>query len=480
MSLGTTEIQKILPNQFDPVNHYYPRVLNAHPNPLVRHFFSMSLERIALRYCHLNPHVQYEYLLTILKTPAPHLRWAGCDLMHVTNALGHRQMVVIETNSSPSGQKSMPLLHEDNEYNGYRTVIESLLTVIARSKTKGVLAVLYDKNPMEASGYAHTLADLSGETVYLVPFETSSMTENPPRVWFNDGQLMIRVGDDELPIRYAHRYVTQKPWNRIPVRAKTALLNPIVGCLAGGRNKALAAKAYDWYNAQTRPYGLMIHTPHTEWDVHHSEIPRWVERMGGYAVIKVPYSNAGQGVYTITSDAELQAFLAEEQVYERYIVQSLIGHYKWSSGQSDSERLFHVGTVPNKHGNIFVADMRMMVCATRDGWRPVSMYARRSRVPISSTVPENSWETLGTNLSGKDGDGKWLTDSGRLLLMDERDFNRLGLSLDEIIEAFVQTVLSVQAINQLAGSLLTQKKDLKRRAFYGMCNDQELMKEIIR
>ena len=63
--------------------------------------------------------------------------------------------------------------------------------------------------------------------------------------------------------------------------------------------------------------------------------------------------------------------------------------------------------------------------------------------------------------------------------MDERDFNRLGLSLDEIIEAFVQTVLSVQAINHLAGSLLTQKKDLKRRTFYGMCNDQELMKEIL-
>lgn len=62
--------------------------------------------------------------------------------------------------------------------------------------------------------------------------------------------------------------------------------------------------------------------------------------------------------------------------------------------------------------------------------------------------------------------------------MDERDFNRLGLSLDEIIEAFVQTVLSVLSINDLAKSLLNQKKELKRKMFAGMCNDQELMKEI--
>lgn len=85
---------------------------------------------------------------------------------------------------------------------------------------------------------------------------------------------------------------------------------------------------------------------------------------------------------------------------------------------------------------------------------------------------------MGTNLSGKLDNGVWTTDSNRLLLMDERDFNRLGLSLDEIIEAFVQTVLSVLAINQLAGTLINQKKELKRRMFAGMCNDQELLREI--
>ena len=478
MGLDTTTIQPVLPGNFDPVNHYYPRVMNAHLNPLVRHFFSMTLERIALRYCHLNPHVQYDYLLSRLKQPAQHLPWAGCDLMHVTNAFGHRQMVVIETNSSPSGQKSMPLLNEDDEYNGYKKIIEPLVPHLQRSKKKGGLAVLYDKNPMEASGYAATLADMMKETVWLVPFESTILKDERPHAWFENGELFIRVESEVKCIRYAHRYVTQKPWNRIPVRTKTRLQNPIVGCLAGGRNKALAAKAYDWYNAQIAEHGLRINTPTTIWDVHFSEVPRWVEKMGGYAVIKVPYSNAGQGVYTITNTDELEAFKRSEFTYERYVVQSLIGHYNWSSGIDDSEKLFHVGTIPNKRGEIFVADLRMMVCSTMNGWRPVAMYARRAREPITKIAPQNSWSVLGTNLSGKLENGVWTTDSSRLLLMDERDFNRLGLSLDEIIEAFVQTVLSVLSINQLAGTLLNQKKELKRRIFSGLCNDAELLREI--
>ncbi len=478
MALDTNVIQPVLPGSFDPVNHYYPRVLNAHLNPLVRHFFSMTLERIVLRYCHLNPHVQYDYLLDLLKQSGPHLRWAGCDLMHVTNAFGHRQMVVIETNSSPSGQKSMPLLNEEDEYNGYRRIIEPLVPQLRRTHKKGGLAVLYDKNPMEASGYAGAMADLLQETVWLVPFESAILNESDPNAWFENGELFIRVDGEVKPIRYAHRYVTQKPWNRIPVRSKTRLLNPIIGCLAGGRNKALAAKAYDWYNAQIAPHGLSINTPTTIWDVHFSEVPRWVEKMGGYAVIKVPYSNAGQGVYTITNAEELEAFKQSEVTYERYVVQSLIGHYHWSSGVDDTDKLFHVGTVPNKKGQIFVADLRMMVCSTPSGWRPVAMYARRAREPISAATPKNSWGVLGTNLSGKAKNGVWTTDSSRLLLMDERDFNRLGLSLDEIIEAFVQTVLSVLSINHLAGTLLNQKKELKRRVFSGLCNDSELIKEL--
>ncbi len=39
-------------------------------------------------------------------------------------------------------------------------------------------------------------------------------------------------------VRAAIRYVTQKPWNRIPPITRTLIYNPVLACLAGGRNKA--------------------------------------------------------------------------------------------------------------------------------------------------------------------------------------------------------------------------------------------------
>lgn len=39
-------------------------------------------------------------------------------------------------------------------------------------------------------------------------------------------------------------------------------------------------------------------------------------------------------------------------------------------------------------------------------------------------------------------EGMFSSESERLLLVDKRDFNTLGLGLDNLIEAYVQTVLS--------------------------------------
>ena len=59
------------------------------------------------------------------------------------------------------------------------------------------------------------------------------------------------------------------------------------------------AKAYDIYNSTMEGTGLNINVPETIWDVSKTEIPLWVHKMGGHAVVKVPYSNAGQGVYLV-------------------------------------------------------------------------------------------------------------------------------------------------------------------------------------
>ena len=101
--------------------------MNAQIHPLVAYFFNLSRERIILRYCHLHPTVSDEVLRKLLSYRPTHFHWAGSDLFTVTNSHGTRQSIIIETNSCPSGQKSMPLLQDTDEYGGYRKVIVLLL-----------------------------------------------------------------------------------------------------------------------------------------------------------------------------------------------------------------------------------------------------------------------------------------------------------------------------------------------------------------
>ncbi|MDF1662692.1 MAG: hypothetical protein P1V97_13025, partial [Planctomycetota bacterium] len=264
------------PGSFEITEHFYPRVLNAQVHPLVQYFLSLTADQIIERYCHLRPTVFPEIIGEILKKRMKHFNWGGADLFHTTTKQGNRRLVVIETNSSPSGQKSMPLLSESSELAGYKTLLErAFLPLIAKKTANGGLAVLYDKNEMETRGYAATLAELTGEPVYLVPFFQHD-PEPPVRFVGSDRHMEIKSPEGKwVPIRGALRYVTQKPWNRIPVMTKTVLFNPILVCLAGGRNKLLAAKAYDFYNADLRTTGLAIRTPETIWDVSVQEVPLW-------------------------------------------------------------------------------------------------------------------------------------------------------------------------------------------------------------
>ena len=474
----------IEPDSFDPSNHFYSKVLNAQIHPLVRYFMGLKNEQIVERYRHLNPQVDAERLRVLFANETKYLKWAGCDLMHVTTETGRRRMVVIETNSCPSGQKSMPLFEEFQEEGGYRLLIESSFSGLAKQRktAPGGLAVMYDKNFMEASGYAAAMANAFREPVWLAPLLEND--PNPP-VTFPGGHMHVRDQDGEWhPIRACMRYVTQKPWTRIPIHSKTQILNPIAVCLAGGRNKMLAAKAYEFFNRQqdSERSGLSITVPETHRDVSLAEVPLWVRSFGGRAVVKVPYSNAGQGVYTITSDEELESFMGQEHRYDRFIVQSLIGNYSWSSDSEGQGRLYHVGTVPNKRGQIYVADVRMMVAAGPQGFRPLALYARQARASLSDGLDENtsSWDMLGTNLSIRNDDGSWGSDTNRLMLMDRKDFNRLGVGLDGLIEAYVQTVLSITAIDELTKSLFTKKNRFRKKLFGSLNEDPTLIAEILK
>ena len=483
---GPYNAKIVQPDSFDTEKHFYPRVLNAQLHPMVHSFMKLNNDTIVMRYTHLHPKVNRTVLKQLLNTSPKSFQWAGCDLFNVTNYNGVRQMIVIETNSCPSGQKSFPQNDTTNS-DGYHMLMKDCFQLNVDRLTAdqllpaGALAVVYDKNPMEASGYAEAMADTFNEKVYMVQFYEDD--EDPP-VKFVDGVMQIRDKQQGwLPIRAAFRYVTQRPWCRIPVTTRTYVLNPVVACLAGGRNKMAADKAYELFNKEIAyPAGLAIRTPETIRDVNKSEIPMWIQSMGGHAVVKNPYSNAGQGVYTITSDAELAAFMSEDHRYEKFIVQSLVGNSTWSSkrsGGNQSHIYFHTGTLPNKKGETFVTDLRMMIIGTAHGYQPVALYARRALNPLVETLTpaDDSWAMLGTNLSIKKVDGEWSSETERLMMMDMKDFNRLGLGMDDLIDAYIQTVMAAAAIDKLADRLMEDGK-FDFSLYKSLNSDDSLLKEI--
>ena len=78
----------------------------------------------------------------------------------------------------------------------------------------------------------------------------------------------------------------------------------------------------------------------------------------------------------------------------------------------------------------------------------------------------------------KGQDGEWETDTNRLVLMDRRDFNKLGLGLDDLIEAYIQTVLSMVAIDKMAQSLINKQGKFRMRLFKSLDDDLGLIEEI--
>ncbi len=474
--------QLIEPGTFESHNHWYPKALNAAIHPMINFFLNLDNKLIIDRYCHLHPKVKAAKLKEVMAYKPQFYCWSGADLINVTNARGKRQMVVIENNSCPSGQKSMPLKVDTMQQGGYRELIEKSFhpySKIKRLSRSAAIAVLYDKNLMENSGYAATMADVFQRPVYLVPFYDGA--ENDHIRYKNRYIEILSERNQWKQVTAAFRYVTQKPWNRIPVNTKTRIYNPIIACLAGGRNKLIASKAYNHYNGEIDSLGLKIRTPETIWDVHKEEVPLWVKRMGGQAVIKVPYSNAGQGVYTIVNDTELNDFLSRDYEYSKFIVQSLIGNYRWSS-RTEAGKFFHLGTIPNAKGETYVFDLRMMICTTPLGFRPVSIYSRRANTPLADEIIEGhaSWDMLGTNLSHRDASGEWKTDTNRLILMDRRDFNHLGMGLDDLIEAYIQTILSTIAIDKMACRLVNPRGQFNAKLFASFNDDPYLISEIMK
>jgi hypothetical protein len=157
----------------------------------------------------------------------------------------------------------------------------------------------------------------------------------------------------------------------------------------------------------------------------------------------------------------------------------LIGNSKWSS-RSQLGQLFHIGTMPDRKLNLYAADVRFMVGTSPEGFFPVAVYARRARKPLTTNLKsgDDSWDMLGTNLSVKQDDGSFTTQPERLLLVDSRDFNRLGFGLDDLIEGYLQSVMSIVAIDNMAKTLINTKGKFRKKLFASINPDRRFNEEI--
>jgi hypothetical protein len=445
----------ISPGKFNPELYYYDKVKYKRLHPTVQTFLNYSKSEYIKIFCNKYPGVNEKVLKTLVEYKPKHFFWSGVDLYHVHAD----KMIVLETNSCPSGQKSMP---ERNPGFGYLLLMRRFLE-LAKEKTtiSGVLAVLYDKNYMEVSGYAKQLANLANETVHFIEIDE---IENSSIHW-KDNILYIFCKDSGifLPVRAAFRYVTQKPWAKIPLSSRTFIFNSVLTCLAGGRNKLVAHKAYEQFNREFLEDGIQIFTPDTVCDVVLNDIPRVVRDMNFRAVIKIPYSNAGQGVFTIHNEKELDEFMIDARTipYQKYIIQNLV---------------VSSGTRPDNDGNKYVWDLRFMLYSCENGYEPLVMYARKAVSPLVIETDGNSRDIYLTNLSEKTAAG-WTTHSERLIIMDEEEFGSLNIEINNLVDAYFQSLFATIAIDKMADQLFADGSFLSE-LFHKLNNDVGLLEEI--
>ncbi|KAF0533042.1 hypothetical protein F8M41_010741 [Gigaspora margarita] len=466
-------IKKVHPGDFDPELCFLPKILNATIHPLVASFFNLGNDRIITRYKNLNPQVDVNVLRNYLEYNPKFFKWAASDCFNVIDSNGNRQMIIIESGSSPVGQLAMPLLNINNKrQNGYTFVIQTAFKQALKhtDPSLGELAILYDETgyKIEAAGYAAAISEETNENVWVVNLQNDAEYEQPIK-WEN--QIMYIKDQDGVwhPIRACFNYI-DKPWCRFSLKSKTVVFNHTISCLAGGHNKIMASKSFELFNNELSGSGLAIRFPETICNVNKSDVYSYVEKVGGRVVIKAPY-DCGE---------ELKKFLDADQPYEKFIVQSLVENRLWSE-KLHPGKFYHIGTMPDDHNQIFVNDLRMMVSTDETGFHPVVILSRRAQNPLPTYLPNNSnwnsWKIFGTNIS-IESDSKEALEYERLITTDQKEFDIAGFSIDDLIDAYVQTVLSVIAIDKMCQKLL-DNNEFNYELYHSLNPDNVLLGELL-
>lgn len=113
-----------------------------------------------------------------------------------------------------------------------------------------------------------------------------------------------------------------------------------------------------------------------------------------------------------------------------------------------------------KDGLNYSFDLRMIVSWSTDGWRLITGQTRRAHNAVGGEQ-ENSWDILGTNLSKKIedqiGHNRFTTEVDRMTSLDSENFDSLGLSKKDLIEAYFQSIFCVVSIDMYANNLFAKE-----------------------
>ena len=63
-------------------------------------------------------------------------------------------------------------------------------------------------------------------------------------------------------------------------------------------------------------------------------------------------------------------------------------------------------------------------------------------------------------------------------LVDSRDFNRLGFGMDDLIESYLQSVMSIVAIDDMSKTLINTKGKFRKKLFSSINPDRRFNEEI--
>jgi hypothetical protein len=372
------------------------------------------------------------------------------------------KMCLIEVNSVATGSMSFPSI--DTEfYNQYDYIIqESFLPLISHIKKEdGVLAVLDDAFYPEGFGYATSMAKLSNEPVFHV-----NLSENYDSYFrINNDYLEIIYDNKWRRIRACYKYVQTRPWLKLPVYSKTFIYNSLLACLAGGRNKAIASLAYENFNKESP---IKIRHPLTITNLTKEGVIK-IAKDRGMGVAKGLYGNGGEEVFFLMDNNQIENFSKQDLSYNNYIYQDLIGLRTWFKDDR-SNRYYHVGTA-EKDKKVF--DIRTCVAYTENGFRPSSIFSRKAKSPLKEKLEDitDYKKVLSTNIGGS------IDYDNQVVILDEEGFAHIGVKLENLIDAFIQTVLGAISIDMMACSLMKDNQ-FDHEKYLSLNHDEKLYEEL--